>query len=98
MREPLDLAEHGCLVHRNDPVWHFEHDGRTQHYKVPPGGFSSNTYLVLNKAVLEGLGIALLPLRPIFDDIRRGRLQVVLPEYRCRRGRSTSSTRRACSR
>ena len=72
---------HDCLVHRNDPVWHFEHDGRTQHYKVPAGGFSSNTYLVLNKAVLEGLGIALLPLRPIFDDIRRGRLPVVLPEY-----------------
>jgi DNA-binding transcriptional LysR family regulator len=36
---------------------------------------------VLNKAVLEGLGIALLPLRPIFDDVRRGRLEVVLPEY-----------------
>ena len=27
------------------------------------------------------MGIALLPLRPIFDDIRRGRLSVVLPEY-----------------
>jgi DNA-binding transcriptional LysR family regulator len=80
-KEPLDLASHSCLVHRNDPVWHFTHDGRTQHYKVPPGGFNSNTYLVLNKAVLEGLGIALLPLRPIFDDVRRGRLQVVLPEY-----------------
>ena len=31
--------------------------------------------------MLEGLGIALLPLRPIFDDIRAGRLQVVLPDY-----------------
>ncbi len=79
--EPIDLAAHNCLVHRNDPVWHFQRDGRTQHYKVPTGGFSSNTYLVLNKAVLEGLGIALLPLRPIFDEIRRGRLAVVLPEY-----------------
>ncbi len=63
------------------PGMAFHQDGRTQHYKVPSGGFSSNTYLVLNKAVLEGLGIALLPLRPIFDDIRRGRLAVVLPEY-----------------
>ena len=81
LAEPLDLAEHNCLVHTEDPVWHFEHGGRTQYYKVPAGGFSSNTYLVLNKAVLEGLGIALLPLRPIFDDIRRGRLKVVLPEY-----------------
>jgi DNA-binding transcriptional LysR family regulator len=79
--EPLDLASHHCLVHREDPVWHFEHEGRIQHYKAPPGGFSSNTYLVLNKAVLEGLGVAQLPLRPIFDEVRRGRLQVVLPEY-----------------
>lgn len=79
--EPLDLAAHSCLVHRNDPVWHFRTEGRTQHYKVPSGGFNSNTYLVLNKAVLEGLGIALLPLRPIFDDVRRGRLQVVLTGY-----------------
>jgi DNA-binding transcriptional LysR family regulator len=81
LTEPVDLAAHRCLVHRNDPVWHFRHDEKVQHYKVPPGGFSSNTYLILNKAALEGLGIALLPLRPIFDDIRRGRLQVVLPEY-----------------
>jgi DNA-binding transcriptional LysR family regulator len=81
LHEPIDLATHNCLVHRNDPVWHFRHDDRTQHYKVPGGGFSSNTYLVLNKAVLEGLGIALLPLRPIFDDVRRGRLAVVLPDY-----------------
>lgn len=79
INEPLDLAAHQCLVHRNEPVWHFERDGVAQHYKVPGGGFSSNTYLILNKAALEGLGVALLPLRPVFDDIRRGRLQVVLP-------------------
>lgn len=81
LREPIDLAMHRCLVHRNDPVWHFRRDGHPQHYKVPAGAFSSNTYLVLNKAVLEGLGISLLPLRPIFDDVRRGRLMLVLPEY-----------------
>ena len=26
--EPLDLAEHNCLVHRKDPVWHFEQGGQ----------------------------------------------------------------------
>jgi DNA-binding transcriptional LysR family regulator len=81
IEEPIDLAVHSCLVHRNDPVWHFRRDGRTQNYKVPSGGFSSNTYLILNKAVSEGLGIALLPLRPILDDIREGRLDVVLRAY-----------------
>jgi DNA-binding transcriptional LysR family regulator len=81
LNEPADLAHHACLVHRNDPVWHFERDGGQQHYKVQTAVFNSNTYLVLNKAALESLGVALLPLRPIFDHVRSGRLQVVLPEF-----------------
>ena len=81
LSEPADLARHACLVHRNDPVWHFERDGGQQHYKVQTAVFTSNTYLVLNKVALEGMGVALLPLRPIFDDVRSGRLQVVLPEF-----------------
>lgn len=81
LAEPADLTHHACLVHRNDPVWHFERDGGQQHHKVQTPVFTSNTYLVLNKAALEGMGVALLPLRPIFDDVRSGRLQVVLPEF-----------------
>lgn len=81
LTEPADLGQHACLVHRNDPVWHFERDGGQQHHKVQTPVFISNTYLVLNKAALEGMGVALLPLRPIFDDVRSGRLQVVLPEF-----------------
>jgi DNA-binding transcriptional LysR family regulator len=81
LTEPADLANHACLVHRNDPVWHFERDGGQQHYKVQTAVFTSNTYLVLNKVALEGMGVALLPLRPIFDDVRSSRLQVVLPEF-----------------
>jgi DNA-binding transcriptional LysR family regulator len=81
LTEPADLAQHACLVHRNDPVWHFERDGGQQHHKVQTPVFMSNTYLVLNKAALEGMGVALLPLRPIFDDVRSGRLEVVLPEF-----------------
>jgi len=81
IEEPADLVHHACLVHRNDPVWHFEHHGGQEHHKVQNAVFTSNTYLVLNKAALEGLGVALLPLRPIFDDVRSGRLQVVLPEF-----------------
>lgn len=81
INELTDLVHHACLVHHNDPVWHFDPFGGQQHYKVHNPAFTSNTYLVLNKAVLEGLGVALLPLRPIFDDLRAGRLQVVLPQY-----------------
>jgi DNA-binding transcriptional LysR family regulator len=78
---PLELAEHECIVHRNDPIWHFEHHGRSVHHKVHHSAFTSNTYLILQKAAIEGLGIALLPLRPIYDDVRAGRLELVLPDY-----------------
>jgi DNA-binding transcriptional LysR family regulator len=78
---PLDLAEHECIVHRNDPIWHLEDHGRAVHHKVHHSSFTSNTYLILQKAAIEGLGIALLPLRPIYDDVRAGRLELVLTDY-----------------
>jgi DNA-binding transcriptional LysR family regulator len=80
-QSPTELAEHHCLVHRNDPIWHLNAGGTPVHHKVQHAAFISNTYLVLQKAALEGLGIALLPLRPIFDDVRAGRLVPVLAEY-----------------
>jgi DNA-binding transcriptional LysR family regulator len=79
--EPLDLAQHPCLIHGDFRVWPFERAGRQQHYKVQRIAFQSNTYLILHKAALAGLGVALLPLRPIFDDLRAGRLEAVLPDF-----------------
>lgn len=78
---PRDLADHNCLVHVNDPVWHFKFGGRSEHVKVSHPVFISNTYLVLTKAALDGLGIALLPLRPIYNDVLAGKLRVLLPEH-----------------
>ncbi|HVW17461.1 MAG TPA: LysR family transcriptional regulator [Solirubrobacteraceae bacterium] len=78
---PSDLADHQCLVHRNDPIWHLQEGDRPMHHKVHGAAFVSNTYLILQKAAIEGLGIALLPLRPIYDDVRAGRLELVLTDY-----------------
>lgn len=78
---PRDLADHNCLVHQNDPVWHFKHGSKSEHVKVAHPVFTSNTYLVLQKAAIGGLGIALLPLRPIYRDVLEGRLQVLFPEH-----------------
>lgn len=79
---PRDLADHNCLVHQNDPVWHFKQGSRSERVKVLSHPvFTSNTYLVLQKATLRGLGVALLPLRPIYRDVLEGRLKVVLPDY-----------------
>jgi len=78
---PLELGHLDALVHINDPVWHFVRGGRKINYKPQPVAFSSNTYLVLQKAALRGMGIALLPVRSVYRDIQAGNLEVVLPDY-----------------
>ncbi len=65
----------------NDPVWHFKYGGKSEHLKITHPGFTANTYLVLQKAALSGLGIALLPLRPIYREVLEGRLTVLLPDH-----------------
>lgn len=79
VREPSELTQHSCLVHTNDLVWHFEHGERTYHFKPDPATFTSNTYLILQKAAMRGMGIALLPLRSAASDVLDGRLQILLP-------------------
>jgi DNA-binding transcriptional LysR family regulator len=78
---PVELAKHACLVHPNDPVWHFVQGGRDTHQKVTNVAFSSNTYPVLRKAALNDLGVALLPLRSVHRDLEAGRLVRVMPRF-----------------
>jgi DNA-binding transcriptional LysR family regulator len=78
---PLDLAHHDTLVHVNEPVWHFTRAGKKVIFKSQRVVFSSNTYLVLQKAAIRGMGIALLPVRSVYQDIRAGALRPVLQDY-----------------
>jgi len=78
---PLELANLDALVHVNDPVWHFTRAGKKINYKPQQVAFSSNTYLVLQKAAIRGMGIALLPVRSVYQDIQAGNLEVILPNY-----------------
>jgi DNA-binding transcriptional LysR family regulator len=43
--------------------------------------FSSNTYMVLQKAAIQGMGVALVPLRSIVNEVRSGKLQLVLSDW-----------------
>jgi hypothetical protein len=45
------------------------------------GALSTNNHAAVRGAALGGLGIALLPEYQIVDDVRAGRLQLVLPDY-----------------
>lgn len=76
-----DLARHDCLVHVNEPTWQFSSQRQKAHQKIQRVGFSSNTYLALERAAVAGLGVAMLPLRSAAPEIAAGNLDVLLPDH-----------------
>lgn len=82
---PQELTQHQCLLllgrtGRND-VWRFTGaDGQAIVVQVD-GRIDSNQGELLRDAAVAGLGIALHSTWHICDDLRSGRLQVVLPDY-----------------
>jgi DNA-binding transcriptional LysR family regulator len=81
---PSDLLQHNCLVHRmNAPVdtWRFGKDGGGQIAIQVSGSISSNFGEVLRTSALLGAGISLHAIYMVEEDIRAGRLQVVMPDF-----------------
>ena len=83
-KTPQDLADHDCLLLSREgaqAVWRLRGpDGKESAVRVR-GPLESNLGEVLRDAALAGLGIALHSTWHVCEDIRRGRLQVVLPRY-----------------
>lgn len=83
-RVPRDLTRHQCLVHLNsdpsDRVWRLRDTTGLASVKVQ-GPFASNSVLVLRKAALKSLGIAILPVYCVKEDLKSGALREVLAEY-----------------
>ncbi len=82
---PQDLIAHQCLLltgraGRNDTWQLTGADGQTVAVQVD-GCVDSNQGELLRDAAVAGLGIALHSIWHIHEDLRNGRLQVVLPEY-----------------
>ena len=80
--DPAELVRHECLLHTGDPIWHFSHEEETVHVKPAEVSFSSNTFVVLQKAAVRGMGIALLPLRSVQREIELGELLPLMPAFR----------------
>jgi len=81
---PEELAEHNCLGYTyssDQDVWTFTRDGETHSVKIN-GRFSANNGDVLRLAAMSGAGLVLQPTFIVGDDIRAGRLQRVLDDYR----------------
>lgn len=83
IRAPEDLAGHNCLSHRSftpPGAWRFKRAGET--FAVPvAGSLFSNSVMVLRAGVRAGLGVALLPLYCIEDDLARSDLVRILAPY-----------------
>ncbi|HWX66802.1 MAG TPA: LysR family transcriptional regulator [Rhodanobacter sp.] len=82
---PADLAEHDCLLlvgsQGRQDVWRFG-DGRGgEIVQRVDGRFESNLGELLRDAVVAGLGVAMHSVWHVHEELRAGRLQVLLPDY-----------------
>ena len=81
---PRQLAGHTCLrlvIPGLPPQWELV-SGKSAYSIDPHGPLTANGIEVLLDSTLRGLGIALLPMFSVVDDLREGRLVQVLPQWR----------------
>jgi DNA-binding transcriptional LysR family regulator len=74
---PDDLRRLNCLIHPRlapDRIWRFTDGAQV---KVS-GTFTANSVLALRRAVIDGLGIAMLPLYYVQDEVQSGAVTVLL--------------------
>jgi DNA-binding transcriptional LysR family regulator len=76
-----DLDRHICLAAGAQEVWQLEGpDGR--HQLRPNGSIKSNSAELIREALLSGLGIGLRSIWEVGEELRNGRLKILLPQYR----------------
>ena len=84
-RTPADLAKHDCLLlvgsHGRQDSWRFTNRKGHEIVQRVQGRFESNQGELLRDAVVAGLGIALHSVWHVHEQLRDGRLQVLLPGY-----------------
>ena len=84
-RTPADLAAHDCLLlvgsHGRQDVWRFSDGSGGEITQRVAGRFESDLGELLRDAVVAGLGIAVHSIWHVHEELRAGRLQVVLPDY-----------------
>ena len=83
IKAPGDLARHNCLIHRShapDSIWRFT--GSSKSFETPvSGSLFTNSAMVLRSSVLSNVGVAMLPIYAIADDLQQGRLTQTLSAF-----------------
>jgi len=81
-RYPDDLVQHSCLVTARGSAldhWPLMQDGTVRRPRLA-GPLTSDSSAVLRQATLDGLGISLLGLSLVADDLKQGRLREVMTD------------------
>ena len=81
--DPRELRQHSCIAYAYntpDRSWIFSQAGRE--VRIPVDGiFRSNNSEAAHRAVLAGLGIGLLPITLVADELAAGRLVRVIADW-----------------
>jgi DNA-binding transcriptional LysR family regulator len=75
-----DLGGHNCLTVGFQSIWRLEGPDGQVNMKVS-GNLRSNSSDVVHEALVSGLGIGLRSTWDVADDLKAGRLRVVLPDF-----------------
>ncbi len=82
---PAELAGHECLLlvgsQGRQDVWRFGDGGGGEIAQRVEGRFESNQGELLRDAAVAGLGIAVHSVWHVHEELRAGRLRVVMPDY-----------------
>ncbi len=84
---PADLAHHNCLTYTLVPKpneWIFTMPDGSRSSIIVRGSFQANTGIALRSAALAGVGIATTATFIVHEDLARGTLVPVLPDYTLR--------------
>ncbi len=87
IRHPQDLLLHNCLsipqegdMEGGQASWFYRDTSGVHDLRVS-GSLQVNDVPMIRKAALEGIGIALLPVWLISEELGMGRIKRILPEY-----------------
>ncbi|MBM3485379.1 MAG: LysR family transcriptional regulator [Alphaproteobacteria bacterium] len=81
---PSDITDHDCLTFKFrtiGSVWRFAGRAGIEEIAIK-GPFVSNNFDAIYEAVLGGLGLSILPLWMVGEELRTGRLMRVMADYR----------------
>lgn len=83
IRQPEDLTEHNCLIHRKstpESTWTFDQGDKSSTVHVS-GTLETNSIFLVRDAALAGLGIGILPTFCLDGALDTGELVEVMPDF-----------------